>query len=636
MNNTYLDIGNYKSLASMAVFSQLHNNSKNIYDIIRAFICTYLNEVHSYNFTIASFTVDLNKFFNFSLPSAVIQTGLKKITGVTRSNGEYNIDYAIFPNETHLRIDEKQKDNDEIIKRLITFIEDKKKETLQDNDKRVLLNDFQHFLLNNQYKSRFSNYISAFVVANKDDEKLCLRLNEICEGAIIYSGITTDVDLSKLGSWKNYLTIFLDTEILFHIAGFNGKYYKQQAEDFLKLVNEINSCETYIHLRYFEYVENEIESFFYAAQEVVAKGFLSDSSTAMKEITRGCKSRSDVVEKKSLFQMMLNSNHIVKDECKSYYDDFNHRYNIVSSEFEVDKGLNYINILRKGKNTGRLTEIKYILITGTSDLLKQAWDSRIKGEKDIPLAVPLDYMTERFWFILNKGFGSERKFDSLDILYKAKIALSSLLTTSIKEKYEENKKRYFDGALTPEQAAANIVNFRKESCLPENISKENIDTILHYIDENDVEKVAKEYDLTKVQLNQSLNLNAKQEEIIEDKNNIINQQQLQILRLTKELENRKQKDLDDEIQHQENKRKAALKKKRFLFVAEVILIILICGIGLFIIFHFILPLITDELWKLLGKIATVVTLIGGGIAFIVRKTFLYLKIKSEQFFKKDT
>lgn len=631
MKKTQPDINDYKKLASMAVFSQLHNDSKSIYDIIRAFICSYLNEVHPYSFSISSFAAGLNSFFNFSLPSSVIQTGLKKIKGITCSNGEYNVDYTEFPQETHFQIDERRKDNDEIIRRLITFVEDKKKESLQDNEKRGLLNDFQHFLLNEQYKSYFSNYISAFIIANKDDEKLRLQLNEIREGAIIYSGITTDADLARLGSWKNQLTIFLDTEILFHIAGFNGKYYKQQAEDFLTLIDEINKQEEYIHLRYFEYVANEIENFFYAAQDVVDKGALSDNSTAMKEITKGCKSRSDVIEKKSSFQLMLNTRKIIKDDYKSYYDDFNHRYNIVSNEFVVDEGLNYINILRKGKNKGHLNEIKYILITGTNDLLKQAWNSRIKGDGDIPLATPLDYMIERFWFTLNKGFGNERKPDSLDVLYKAKIVLSSVITMSIKEKYEENKRRFFEGTLTKEQVAANIINFRKESYLPENISKENIDDILQYIDENDVEKAAREYDLTKLQLNQSLNLNARQEEIIEDKNNIINQQKSQILQLTKELEERKQKELENEIHRQE----AELKKKRVLFIFHIGTVILIAVVVVFCIYLFLIPLINDELWNLLARISTITTLTGGVAVFTGRKTFECLKIKKDQLFKKN-
>lgn len=47
-------------------------------------------------------------------------------------------------------------------------------------------------------------------------------------------------NLAEIGTWQTNLTIYLDTEILFHFAGYNGKIYKSLFEDFFTYVNEIN------------------------------------------------------------------------------------------------------------------------------------------------------------------------------------------------------------------------------------------------------------------------------------------------------------------------------------------------------------------------------------------------------------
>ena len=148
-------------------------------------------------------------------------------------------------------------------------------------------------------------------------------------------------------------------------------------------------------MKYFTKVKEEIYAFFKAAENVVSKGFLNENTVAMSAIVRGCSSPSDVVEKKALFFNFLKQYSIEEDANDSYYtDENNFKYNIENAEEEIHPDLNFINILRKGRNSGKLIDIGYILLTGKSSILKQSWEKR--NNKDIPRASNLDYITEHF------------------------------------------------------------------------------------------------------------------------------------------------------------------------------------------------------------------------------------------------
>ena len=73
-------------------------------------------------------------------------------------------------------------------------------------------------------------------------------MDDISAGLIIYTVITSELDPSKVGSWKYEMTLYLDMEILFHIVGYNGEFFKKQADDFLSLIREINRKDKIIKL----------------------------------------------------------------------------------------------------------------------------------------------------------------------------------------------------------------------------------------------------------------------------------------------------------------------------------------------------------------------------------------------------
>lgn len=253
---------NQKCLASMAVFSQMHNAKKGVYDIIRSFIISFLTNNRKYKFPISEIVYEINEYYNFNIPSAVIQTALKGINGVTKNDNIYTVDYEIIPCYCDMKMEEALANNEKIFDDLVEYINGITSEKMTNTRRELLFKNFCSFLLNNNIITKDTEYISAYIISNDNNILLQNQLNEIKEGIIIYSGITTDADLSKLGYWSNTLYIYLDTEILFHIAGLNGDYYLQQACDFMSLVKEINRKKKYVYLKYFIEVEKEIENFF--------------------------------------------------------------------------------------------------------------------------------------------------------------------------------------------------------------------------------------------------------------------------------------------------------------------------------------------------------------------------------------
>lgn len=607
------ELKNLKSLASMAVFSQMHDKYKNVYDIIRAFIVSYLHKNHKYQFLIKEVVDGLNTYFNFVLPTAVVRTALKKTKGITVSNHLYRVDYQELPQNGVFDIEENERDNDKIFEQLICFVEEKKKVTLSDEEKEFVLRCFCSFLLNSSTITIYSEFISAFIVLNNKDKNLQNKLNEIKEGIIIYSGITTDIDLSKLGGWNKKLTIYLDTEILFHIAGLNGEYYLQQAEDLLSLVKEINSKNHLIELKYFQEIKKEIDSFFYAAEQVVTKGKLLSESVAMKKITDNCKTSSDVIIKQTKFFSNLNLLGIREDECNAFYINENFKFNIEDKEYEIEPMLNYINILRKGINSGKLMDIGFIFLTGKSSVLRQAWDENFYNDGDIPRASTLDYMTERFWFVLNKGFGEKQTLKSFDVIYKAKIVMSSILSTGIKNKYEKICKDFTDGELSKENVSEIILNLRKESKLPEEIKPENIDFILNVLDESDIERIQNEAQIKETKLVEAEEQTRKQKTIIENKDELLSEKELKIQQQEEELKKYKEKELVEELE----KKIKNEKKQKTIKLIKTIVIVLLAIVCFYLICKFLIPLISDSIWEWISKIGALVG-IGGVVVAILK------------------
>ncbi len=497
-------------LASLAVFRELYNAEKDVYGIISVFLTDLIKLENLYSFSLNEITNKLNNTFEFEIPDAVVRTSLGRLTFLEKQQGIYLVsDISSINTDT---FDQKkqsiQSNNETIIENLFVFIENEKNVTLSETDKEKVSHSFCCFLLDINNGDEYIEYVTSFILKNEADIDFKNQLNWIREGVILYSGIKYNNNLNDLGTWRTELTIFIDTEILFHIAGFNGELYQNLANDFLNYVREINqkAQKRIIKLRYFEEVKIDIEGFFKKAKHLIEGNEKPyPNVTAMVSIVNGCKTGADVLEKKSDFYTLLKSYGIEEDTFKDYFNPNNHKYNIVSQEIiekvsaELDKDaepflkfLNYISIHRREANSNNFENIGYLLLTGNSTTLKVAWNELMKEDGYVPMATHLSFLTNKFWFKLNKGFGKTSLPKSFDIITKSQIILSKVLNDSVGVKYAELQKEFKNGKLTEEQAKSRIIDLRNQVRKPEEIKNDIVSDVLNSITEDSLEKFIEE------------------------------------------------------------------------------------------------------------------------------------------------
>jgi hypothetical protein len=503
-------------LASLALFRGMYDSNNDVYSILCEFIKDIIINEAKYSFSLSEINHLLNSTYDFKIPDAVTKTAIRKIDGITLNNGIYSIDrtkISIKNNLSNIKSTIIQ-DNDSIIEKLIKFVEKEIDKTVDEEIETLIVHAFCQFLLDNSYNENYSDLVSAFFLENSDDESFMNKINQIREGVILYSGIKYNGNLNETSNWRTEFTIYLDTEILFHFAGYNGTLYKSHFDDFYMYVREINhkAQTTLIKLRFLGDVKNEIEGFFTKAKYLIdGNAKPNPSGSAMNAIVNGCKTAADILIKKSDFYHSLTSIGIIEDEKTVSLTEENFRYNIIdqsiikelSEELEFDitqalECLNQISLRRRENNSDNFENCKYILLTGNKSTLTVSWHNRVKNEGEVPFATTLHWMTNKFWFRLHKGFGINSFPKSFDVISKSQILLSTQLNESIGEKYEELKSEIKGGRLTEDQAKARIVHLRKSTRNPEEIEKDEIETILEFITDDSIDKFIEEQEFIRI------------------------------------------------------------------------------------------------------------------------------------------
>ncbi len=511
-----------KCLASLAVFRELYNSERDIYGIIGEFLKEVISSNGKHQFSLTEITQILNDTYDFKIPEAVVNTSLNRFREfISKSLGLFTItNQAAFAITGKLTVKhaEIRSNNEIIISNLVKFIEEEKKSTLTEEEKEKIVHSFCSFIIDESTSQEYSEYVSAFIVKGKRDTNFTTQLNTIKEGVVLYTGLKYNSNLNELGSWNTELTVFLETEILFHIAGYNGQLYQILFNDFFSLVKEINqksqkkNGKRLIHLKYFPEVRAEIERFFKKAEYIVSgKDKANPSKTAMTSIIDGCKTPAEIIEKKTRFFELLKSNSISEDDYPNYYSEFNHRFNIedqnLLTELSKKTGiedvsvylryLNFINIHRRGISDRGFENVGFVLLSGTTNTLLLAWDEAIKATGNVPLASNLSFLTNKLWFRLNKGFGKGEYPKTFDIVTKAQIVLSTQLNDSVGDKFDDLQLKFKSGLLTEEQAVASIAELRRQAKKPEDINDYDVEDVLKSIEENSIEDYLKEQELLK-------------------------------------------------------------------------------------------------------------------------------------------
>ena len=421
-----------KLLASVVLFRELYDIDKDIYDVIGALIKAAIVFEKKWAFNTTEAAQILESSFGFQIPEAVVKTTLRnrlknKEKILTFDSGVYSLvskeleDADLLSSELE-SIKNKQ---EEITDDLITYISEHSICPINEKERSEIVDSFFAYLLDSDASDKYSGLISSYIIERQARSGFTDILNAVREGFVFYNGVRYCPDLNNLGSWKEELTIYLDTEHLFNAAGYNGVLYKQLFDDFYGLIREINqSGKKYIKLKYFEESIDEVESFFHVAELIHERKLaLNPSKTAMIKILEGSKTKSDILEKKACLYSELERRHISLETRNNFYDepdyiiDGQSLVNALKAQAEsngrafneetcipVLKLFTKINVLRRGVSSGAFEKIGYVLMTGKSYSRYLAFNPLIRdGENDIPYATDIEYLTNRFWFKLKKG-----------------------------------------------------------------------------------------------------------------------------------------------------------------------------------------------------------------------------------------
>jgi hypothetical protein len=237
---------NNQLLASAALFRELYDSNRDIYDVIGEFIRASILLNCNWSFNVNDCAKDLEKTFGFEIPDAVIKTCLKnrlKSAGeVSSENGEYSVTEKFDRSRTiEIEFNTAKSEYNEVTQRLITHVKPRVSIPIDENEEIKIIAGFNDYLLDQGAFGEYVDLISHFLLTNQKDTEFVRKLNQIEEGLILYAGIRYSPDLSTLGKWSGDLVVYLDTEHLFSAVGLNGVLFKKIFDDFNNLVKEVNS-----------------------------------------------------------------------------------------------------------------------------------------------------------------------------------------------------------------------------------------------------------------------------------------------------------------------------------------------------------------------------------------------------------
>lgn len=501
-------------LATFVTYKKLYNNKNtDVYDIISEFARYIILKEHKSTYQQALFPMLMEKYFDFKIPILVLKPAIKRIEGVTLENKEYKIDYDLLNNHSTFNSiqDDSIQKTTEIISDLINFISIKKPDfEITDETKEEIEYSFRRFILDEASNDPLTPYISAFIIEKSTDLEYTNNINLIREGHILYNGLCQNDDISSQG-WKDELTIYLDTEIIFHLAGYNGTTFQQLANEFLELTSAANKQRVLIHLRYFSDTKAEIEKYFATAETLFSSNsVIRPSETAMVSILKDCKSAIDITNKCTSLFYFLGKNNIHLETKNDFYAQKYVEFNLESKEFagtaeeKSIRLLSNINKLRGNNITSDYSKTKAILISETSSVLdysrtftqeKQALYQ--ENNKIITsLAVNLYTITNILWYKLNRSLHNNSMPLTINSVIRAQIVLSKYVNESITEEYNKLMEQFKNGTIDKEEIASLILGMRRHSSKPESIIKEGVDDALALICEKDINKFKEDFELS--------------------------------------------------------------------------------------------------------------------------------------------
>lgn len=546
-------------LSATAVFAELVNNNIDYKEILNEFIISTFRLDNEFAMDSQKITQSLTTHYDFKIPEAVIKGQLNilfKKNILDYKNGNYIVSHEVLEKQTQVRKEliVKEKIHVNIIDELIRFIKESQ-HNLTPQQINEIDTYFVSYLFDNSFNGEYSSVVSKFILKKSSDKKFTHELNLIREGIIILKGLQYSSEKGDTLDWTKELHIYLDTEHLFNINGYNGELFQQITTDFYDLVRDLNNLlkNKKIHLKYFVGANEEIVNFFHTAKDIYEKKRTLDiANQAMKHILKDVNHKSDIIKKETRFFENLKTRGIFMAEETILDEEDLRKYNVESLQLlekyssthnekkiiDVLKTFTNINYLRKGKNNRNIESIGHILVSGDNLTKKLSKDIDTKvSETDFSFSTDIYYLTHRLWFKVNKGFGFKKKAPAtLNIVSKAQILLSKKLNNVVSERFEAILQDINNGVRTEEEIKSYYLKLRANSINPEDLNFENIEEKTKILFENeDLENHLKQESLIRNELSElkKYKENAEQEKKISTENRLLEQKKIENTKIKK-------------------------------------------------------------------------------------------------------
>ena len=488
-NNPTSILASFSTMKSMVDAKQYQSP----YQILAEFIQYIVVKNNLHSFTAIEMKNRLNEVFGFDVPEAVVRTAVRGLKFIKTENGIHHVYSSAFVNNTSLeeKMAAAEANNSEVINLLITFVQEAESSNAVCVD--ALTQEFIAYLLDDQQlttSGKYSDLIGRFILKYESDEKVQPALSAIREGSILYIGL--NYNINETGNLRKPLTLFLGTEVLFSLYGYNGEIYKQLAQDLFTQIKAANIGTKKIILRYFSDVRKEIDDFFISAEKIVdGKQQLFDT-VAMKAIINGCSTSGDIkVKKADFFHVLQYTYGIVEDERSSYYEGDDDPYNLETLSvdpqmYDSMKFISHINKLRKGNIFSDNLDSEYLIVTNSGNTLRASREqvNRVMLERSIDntcdYAISVERLTNLLWYKLGNGLGGKDYPTNVNAVLKARTLLASKISHNVSKLYAETRAQFSKGEITEEQLAARIITLRNKPIAPEELTYETIEESLDF------------------------------------------------------------------------------------------------------------------------------------------------------------
>lgn len=493
-----------KCMAALAVFRTLYDRKKNIYDVIAEFAKLDIVQRDRQSFFTHEMAGWLNEAYGMNVPDAVVERVIARLKFVTRdvASRKYIVDNSDVAIKGVEGLKSEMQDADAarqmLIEALVRYAEERKGENLGEEEREQLCKDFYSFVIDTAaVGTKYGDTISSFVVSISNDEAMRNAMNAVRQGVIVYEGLSySTTGYGQIDALDQPITLYLDTEVVFDMMGFNGELHRKVFDEFYayaQQINQRNKKET-IRFRYFDETCKDIENYFASAEAVVRRESQLDfSRPAMRYITERCHESYQVAELKGELYAQLAKRNVTRDGQDDYCDSGNAQYTIESNDAiekysgEYDAGsvsrtlhlLSCISIKRKGRSPKTFRNIGHVLVTRKTLAFRLSKDREVTIGKSLPLAMDLFGLTNQFWMALNKGVAIDSNLPtSFDVVTKARMALGAIISETVSNQFKKIQEDHRNNNLSDEDYKRNIAFLSKQCVSPERITADNVESLV--------------------------------------------------------------------------------------------------------------------------------------------------------------